>query len=113
MRVRGVFRVGKGFLYQKTGYKWAGVDHRSHELLRYDPIRTSTGRKKTLTVNSNMIDGQWTPLTEFMPKFMPCGVHRSKYPLLAAEFEWRHNNQASDLYDNSLRSWRIMHSESF
>ena len=32
--------------------------------------------------------------------FQHCGVPPSKYPLLAAEFEWRHNLQGIDVYSN-------------
>ena len=90
------------------GYKRAGADNQNHEFLGYDPIHTSTGKKKTLKVSSNVIDGQWTPLKEFMSKHH--GVHRCKYPLLAAEFDWRHNNQGTVLCKGLLRIWRIAHS---
>ena len=37
----------------KMGYKWAGVDHKSGEFIRHDPIYTSTNKKKLLPVSSN------------------------------------------------------------
>ena len=58
---------------------------------------------RLLMVSSNMIDGLWTPFKEFM--FKHRGVHRSKYPNLASEYEWRHNGQGTDLYKDLLRIW--------
>ena len=85
----------------KMGYKWAGVDHKSGEFIRHDPIYTPTNKKKLLPVSSNMIDGLWGPLKEFFHQHR--GVPHQRYPLLAAEFEWRHNAQGSDLFRRLFR----------
>ena len=72
-----------------------------------DVVCVRTNKKELLRVSSNMIDGLWGPLKEFFHQHR--GVPHQRYPLLAAEFEWRHNAQGSDLFLDLIRIFKIVY----
>ena len=54
-----------------------------------------------------MIDGLWTHVKDFLRQHR--GVPRQRWPFLAAEFEWRHNAQGTDLFLDLIKIFKIVY----